>query len=370
MPFLALEWLEGETLASIAKRRRDAGWPPFPLDDLVVLLDPVARALERAHHFDGPEGPISIVHRDMKPENIFVTSENGGSVLKILDFGIGKAKSVASQVAGRAGGTEEASSFTPAYGAPEQWSPTRYGQTGPWTDVWGLALTMVELLAGRQVLEGDHATMMKRTIDPARRPTPREFGVAVSDAVEGVFQAALAVDPSDRFPDVGTFWNALLEASRAAQSEPKAHSNPLEFDLGGELGAKPSGAPPGTGASGGPPLHQNPALGAPLAGFGNLSPRADTARNAHLARAVSSLADRLPVSLPPESLATARRFLVPILLVIVGVVLTLLDGAYAAAKGEAFTLGPLHLAWFAVLAVVSGIALAILRLVLRDRDLE
>ena len=170
VPFMALEWLEGETLEAIMERRRDNGDAPLGLKKLVRLLTPVARALERAHNFMGPDGPISVVHRDIKPENIFVARVAGEEVVKILDFGIGKAKSVASQVAGRASQTHSAlSSFTPAYGAPEQWVPKRYGQSGPWTDVWGLALTMVELLAGRTVIDGDHAGMMGTVLDQNRR---------------------------------------------------------------------------------------------------------------------------------------------------------------------------------------------------------
>jgi serine/threonine-protein kinase len=211
VPFMALEWLEGETLEAIAQRRKAEGLPPIPLKKLVRMLTPVARALERAHNFMGPTGPISVVHRDLKPENIFVANVAGEEVVKILDFGIGKAKSVASQVAGRASQTQSAfTSFTPAYGAPEQWVPKRYGQTGPWTDVWGLGLTMVEIMAGRTVIDGDQAAMMGTALDPKRRPTPRNEGLDVPDAVEQVFQRALAVDPRDRYPDAGVFWVELL----------------------------------------------------------------------------------------------------------------------------------------------------------------
>ncbi len=213
VPFMALEWLEGETLEAIAERRKAEGLPPLPLKKLVRMLTPVARALERAHNFMGPSGPISVVHRDLKPENIFLANVAGEEVVKILDFGIGKAKSVASQVVGRASQTQSAfSSFTPAYGAPEQWVPKRYGQTGPWTDVWGLALTMVELMAGRTVIDGDQAGMMGTALDPKRRPTPRNEGLDVTDAVETVFRRALAVDPRERYPEAGAFWADLISA--------------------------------------------------------------------------------------------------------------------------------------------------------------
>jgi serine/threonine-protein kinase len=213
VPFMALEWLEGETLDAIVLRRQQEGRAPFTLKKLMRLLTPVARALERAHNFNSPEGFISIVHRDLKPENIFVASVAGEQTVKILDFGIGKAKSVASQVAGRASQTVTGlSSFTPAYGAPEQWLPKRFGQTGAWTDVWGLALTMVETLAARPIVDGDQAEMMSIVLSETRRPTPRGVGLEISDAAEAVFLRALSVDPRDRYPEAGAFWSDLVQA--------------------------------------------------------------------------------------------------------------------------------------------------------------
>ena len=239
VPFLAMEWLEGETLDAILLSRAERNEKPIGLRKLVRMLTPVARALERAHNFGGETGEaISIVHRDLKPENIFVAKVAGEEVVKILDFGIGKAKSVASQVAGKASQTGAAfTSFSPAYGAPEQWVPKRFGQTGPWTDVWGLALTMVEVLVGRTVLDGDHAAIMGTALDTERRPTPRNEGVEVSDDVEKVFECALAVDPRDRYTDCGKFWNALERAMKIRAS--RQSNGPRPRDERAEAGFVP-----------------------------------------------------------------------------------------------------------------------------------
>jgi serine/threonine protein kinase len=221
MPFLALEWLEGTTLDRYVRQRAASLEGPLDLEALTLLLTPVARALDRAHRFSGPSGPVSIVHRDMKPENIFVARIGDEEVVKILDFGIATAKSMASQVAGRMSRREsEGESFSPAYAAPEQWAPKRYGQTGPWTDVWGLALTMVEVIAGHPVIDGDNAAMMGTVLDDRRRPTPRTEGLSVTDAVESVFSRALAVDPRARYADAGTFWNELCVALGIDMPEP------------------------------------------------------------------------------------------------------------------------------------------------------
>jgi serine/threonine-protein kinase len=221
VPYMALEWLDGETLDVIVARRGREGRPPMSLKRAVRLLAPVARALARAHRFHGPDGPISIVHRDLKPDNIVVANVNGEEVVKILDFGIAKVKSVASQAAGRLSldAGVAAVPFTPGYAAPEQWLPKRYGQTGPWTDVWGLALTTVETISGKPAIDGDHAAMMGTAIDEKRRPSPRSEGVTVPDEVENVFLRALEVDPRERYQDVGQFWDALERSVGVERSE-------------------------------------------------------------------------------------------------------------------------------------------------------
>jgi eukaryotic-like serine/threonine-protein kinase len=209
VPFMALEWLEGEALDQLITRRAEAGKPPLGMTRAVRLLAAIARALARAHHFPGPDGPIAIVHRDVKPDNILIANIHGEKVIKLFDFGIAKARSVASQVAGRMTKSEEGTAFTPGYGAPEQWLPRRFGQTGPWTDVWGMALTVLETAIGRPVIDGDTNAMMGTACDDRRRPTPRNEGMLVSDEIEAIFAKAMALDPRDRYADAGTFWDDL-----------------------------------------------------------------------------------------------------------------------------------------------------------------
>jgi len=94
VPFIALEWLDGESLDSVIERRRAAKKPPLDLARVVRMMGPIARALECAHKFPGPGGTqLSILHRDLKPENLFLAKVHGQETLKILDFGIGKVRS-------------------------------------------------------------------------------------------------------------------------------------------------------------------------------------------------------------------------------------------------------------------------------------
>jgi eukaryotic-like serine/threonine-protein kinase len=216
VPYLALEWLEGESFDGIITRRREAGQPPLGLKKVVKMMRPIASALARAHRFPGPEGTVAIIHRDLKPENIFVANLHGSEAMKILDFGIAKAKSAATQAVGRVTGyavaEDEMASFTPAYGAPEQWIPKTWGETGPWTDVWGLALSMVEALVGAPPLDGEPWAMRRGCLDEKRRPTPRNHGADVPIEVDRVFEQALALDPRRRFNTIEAFWTELEKA--------------------------------------------------------------------------------------------------------------------------------------------------------------
>jgi eukaryotic-like serine/threonine-protein kinase len=338
VPYLVLEWLEGSTLDAVIRKRRDEGQAPLTLKKIVRLLTPVARALERAHNFHGPDGPVSIVHRDLKPENIFVANVAGEEVVKILDFGIGKAKSMVSQVAGRASQSAGGiATFTPAYGSPEQWAPKRYGQTGPWTDVWGLALTLSEALVGHPLIDGDPAAIMGTVLDPNRRPTPGGEGVIVSDEVERVFQRALALDPRERQSDAGMFWNELLAAARITSGEVQEVRLPRDAraEPGGgtrvervEVARRPSMRPP-SGTMGMPlpaGVMALPTLDAPMAsalppGVGKAAPLGNAAAElrsfspapvAAYPPAVSGSfevpdLDLAPVSRPPVSRPAALR---------------------------------------------------------------
>jgi formylglycine-generating enzyme required for sulfatase activity/serine/threonine protein kinase len=207
VPYMVLEWLEGATLEAVLSDERARGLPLRSIDEAVRLLDPAAEALALAHR-------KGIAHRDVKPGNVFVLGDpRGEGTVKLLDFGIAKVVSDAQKMAGTFNKTSgHVTSFTPAYGAPEQFSRA-HGSTGPWTDVFALALIVVEALTGNEALQGDDFVQLAvASANPTRRPTPRTLGATVTDRVEGVFEKALAVKPIDRWQSGGEFWNALRRA--------------------------------------------------------------------------------------------------------------------------------------------------------------
>ncbi len=241
VPYMVLEWLEGSTLESIIFQEKEAGVAPRTIDETIRLLEPAAEALALAHM-------KGIAHRDVKPPNIFVLGEprSPGATVKILDFGIAKVVQDAQKMAGSFAKTSgQMTSFTPAYGAPEQFSRA-HGSTGPWTDVFALALVVVEVLTQRDPLDGDDFMQLAfASSNPAARPTPRARGAVVSDAVEAVFATALAVKPQERYATAGEFWNALrVAASMAPLRKLTANPTSAPAALAATVLASPGGTDP------------------------------------------------------------------------------------------------------------------------------
>jgi serine/threonine-protein kinase len=411
VPFIALEWLDGESLDSLVSRRKHAGKPPLDLNRAVRLLGPVARALECAHRFPGSDGSVlSILHRDLKPENLFLAKVHGQETIKILDFGIGKVRSAATQMVGRVSAEQGGiAAFTPAYGAPEQWLPKRYGQTGPWTDVWGLALCAVEVLTGAPPLDGDAPAIMGACIDETERPTPRALGASVPDRVEAAFRKALAVDPVQRYQEVGQFWDELeaaagvhtprIKLGSAVDQEsipppPEATQAPVSSLLSiGEhatqalpespqipdlaLAPAPSRKAPRAAAA--PPvasagfdeddfeaLPQLSLVGSERAEHQRLARSSGPELALGVAPAAARVARTANVralpSEPPSMQNVARRVLPALRFIGLSLLVMLADFAYALATGENFALGPARALWIAAPLLGFGLLKLVLSL--------
>jgi formylglycine-generating enzyme required for sulfatase activity/serine/threonine protein kinase len=243
MPFMVLEWLDGVALDELLDHERIDGAPCWTVEQVIVLLAQAANALDVAHG-------KGIAHRDIKPANIFVLGEKPRltATLKVLDFGVAKMMSDNTQLkAAMAKTGTNITSFTPQYGAPEQFSRS-YGATGPWTDVYALALVALEMMTGKAALEGDDIVQLAfASGNTERRPTPRNLGVQVSDAVESVFEKALAIAPHDRYARAREFWAALEQAYGGFYSEVRFRPAVLGPDIGVRATQQaPGGAPRGS----------------------------------------------------------------------------------------------------------------------------
>lgn len=261
IPYMVLEWLEGRSLdAIIEAERQGEGRVTRTFAEATALLQPVAQALALAHD-------RGIAHRDVKPANIFVLGDPRAvpPSIKLLDFGIAKVVQDVQKMSGSFTKTSgQITSFTPAYGAPEQFS-REYGATGPWTDVFALALIFVELLTGREPLDGDTLTQLAfSSVDTNKRPTPRTVGIDVSDDVEAVFIKALSVRTEHRFETAGAFWSALSAAIRG--EDWRDAPNRASFVSSPDLGSPGSVGGPMRGPSRGitSPMQAVPSSSVPL----------------------------------------------------------------------------------------------------------
>lgn len=223
VPYMVLEWLEGKPLDTMLETERAANAPLRSLETAVRMLEPVGEALALAHK-------KGIAHRDVKPANIFVlgATHDGSSGVKLLDFGIAKVVQDAQKMGfGKTAG--HITSFTPLYGAPEQFNRA-FGATGPWTDVFAFALVVAEVASGREPLAGDSIVQLAYAAsDTNVRPTPRTLGCTTNDDVESIFKKALAVDPKDRYQTAGEFWSAL---KMAVVGDPKSSVPGIRADSG------------------------------------------------------------------------------------------------------------------------------------------
>jgi serine/threonine-protein kinase len=193
LPFFTMPFVDGESL----RHRLTAG--PLPIADVVGILRDVARALGYAHR-------RGIVHRDIKPDNVLLSS--GTAV--VTDFGIAKAISAARTEVGNSQLTQTGTSIgTPAYMAPEQAAgdPDLSAQA----DFYAFGCMAYELLSGRVPFIGESA---QRVIAAQLTETPRPITELRPDTppmLAALTMRCLAKAPADRPADADEVMRVLSE---------------------------------------------------------------------------------------------------------------------------------------------------------------
>lgn len=183
LPFIAMELLEGESLAARLTRLKR-----LPAMDTADILSQVARALTRAHE-------KGIVHRDLKPDNIFLVRESENEIAKVLDFGIAKRTGVLGNTGGVKTNTG-AMLGTPYYMSPEQ----ALGQStiDHRTDIWSLGIIAYECLTGMRPF--DKETLGALLMAICNEPLPVPSTVApVPAGFDAWFAKVAARKPEERF---------------------------------------------------------------------------------------------------------------------------------------------------------------------------
>ena len=195
LPFYVMERLNGNNLRSVIEKRG-----ALPEDQVLPIATELLDALDHAHEHQ-------VVHRDVKPENIFLhRSMTGGVVTKLLDFGIMRMvdESRANDTAGRFVGTLR-------YAAPEQ---ILGGQVGPGTDLYAAAIVIYEMLAGRGPFDDAFDISRLGYAHLNEKPPPLSKLARVSPELERVVMAGLEKSPADRPRDAFTFAGHLKSIAK------------------------------------------------------------------------------------------------------------------------------------------------------------
>jgi serine/threonine protein kinase len=222
-PFIAMEYIDGETLGQIIRRRA-----PLPLIRRLELILQLASGLGHAHK-------MGIIHRDVKPANLMLTAEG---VLKILDFGLARIADATASGLTRAG----AMLGTPHYMSPEQAMGLPADHR---SDIFAVGLIMYELLTWQKAFPGDAPHLVMHRIAHASPRPIRDLFPMINTEIEEIVNTALERDPDRRFQSL----SALSAACVRAKDNMIALAESTTIRVGRPPG--PSGDPhtPGSGSA-------------------------------------------------------------------------------------------------------------------------
>ncbi|MGC4088794.1 MAG: serine/threonine-protein kinase [Polyangiaceae bacterium] len=208
--YLVMELLEGESLED----RRDRLGGRLPIPDVLAICDQVLDALAAAHD-------KGIVHRDIKPDNLFLTTDGA---IKVLDFGIARLREF-SQPGGTTAGTFMG---TPSFMSPEQ-ARGRWEEVDARSDVWSTGATLFYLLTGRLVHAAD--TFADQLALAAREPAPpiAEVDPEQPLVVAEIVDRALAYRSANRWQSARSMQQAV-RAARRMFGPPRTGSIRAELD--------------------------------------------------------------------------------------------------------------------------------------------
>ncbi len=215
--YLVMELLEGESLGDRLERER------IPWREAIDILRGVLRGLRHAHD-------RGVVHRDIKPDNVFLAMKDGDPITKILDFGIAKlfAGDADDPGATRAGITVG----TPAYLSPEQ---AVGGEITPASDLYSTTVLLFEMLTGRPPFEDKDPLAMLGAHVGRPPPTLAEAAPELTfpAELEQIIQRGLAKQMTDRFSTANEYLAALTPLGPShgrASGEASASGSALPFD--------------------------------------------------------------------------------------------------------------------------------------------
>ena len=196
MPFIVMELLEGRDLAAYLEE-----FGRLPVEDVSEIVAQLCRALTRAHE-------RGIVHRDIKPHNIYLCDAGGGELfVKLLDFGIAKGAAVEKLDESTKTGTMVGS---PYYMSPEQLVGAK--DIDFRTDLWSTAVVAFEAMTGTKPFEGETVGALALRIHTETPPAPSSRCDGINAATDAWFERAFQRKPEDRFASAREMADALVVA--------------------------------------------------------------------------------------------------------------------------------------------------------------
>jgi len=203
IPYIAMEMLQGESLAKRIERFRRLTLPAT-----ATILSQVARAVGKAHD-------AGIVHRDLKPENIFLVLDEEAEIAKVLDFGIAKRTGADNFLTGAVQTQTGVMLGTPYYMSPEQAGGKK--DVDHLTDIWSFGVIACECLTGKRMFDADTLGGLVLAICIEPLPTPSQMG-QVPAAFDAWFARCVARDRQMRFQSIREAAAALEAVSRTAMA--------------------------------------------------------------------------------------------------------------------------------------------------------
>ena len=245
VPYLVMERLVGETLAQAVARG------PMPVDGAVALFVTLLDGLQAAHK-------SGVIHRDLKPDNIFLARDAAGVLRpKLIDFGIA---ALTSDEAGASGARLTRAGLvmgTPSYMSPEQFR----GQTvDARTDVWSATASLYEAIVGAPPFGDDSVIAVMQRVLEAPLPFPRR-AAGVDGRLWAILTTGMRKAPGERHPSVGAMRSELVGwlAERGASAPVPVNARPNTGGTGLDVRTGESGAAGSSPAHGEAPL-EHPTL--------------------------------------------------------------------------------------------------------------
>ncbi len=198
-PYMVMELLQGESLGEFLSR---GAMPP---DDALLIMSKVLQAMHAAH-----EG--GVVHRDLKPDNIYLCAGDGPVRPKILDFGISKLVDQEAQTKLTQTGVALG---TPLYMSPEQVRGDRGVDRR--TDVYSLGVILYQMVTGRMPYTAESYAELVFKIINGDAPGVRTLNEDLPETLEAVIRCAMARELEQRYPDVRSFGADLDDLVRGAR---------------------------------------------------------------------------------------------------------------------------------------------------------